>query len=37
MALSGLSAAQLYALRTGKESEQDVTVDARHAALAFRQ
>ncbi|KAF9013160.1 CoA-transferase family III domain-containing protein [Cyathus striatus] len=32
--LSGLSAARLHGLRTGLE--QDVTVDARHAALAFR-
>ncbi|KAF8817175.1 CoA-transferase family III [Phlegmacium glaucopus] len=34
VALSGLSAAYLYYLRTSKA--QDVNVDARHAALSFR-
>lgn len=34
-ALAGLSAAYVHYLRTGVE--QDVEVDARHAALAFRE
>lgn len=33
--LEGLSAAYLHSLRTGVQ--QDVTVDARHAVLEFRQ